>query len=66
MAFGGLISSTSLPNDPSQVGLIGSLLLSTSLVWFMPLLKHQIPLLNNFQTFVEEFNATFKNLSSIC
>jgi hypothetical protein len=30
--------------------------------WFAPLWEHQSPLLNNFETFFEEFIATFGNL----
>jgi hypothetical protein len=44
---------------PAQVGLINTLLLGTTLVWFTFLLEHQSPLLNDFETFLEKFNATF-------
>ncbi len=30
-------------------------------MWFMPLLERQSPLLNNFETFIEEFCAIFGN-----
>jgi hypothetical protein len=37
----------------------GTLLSSMALVWFTPLLKHQSLLFNDFETFIDEFNATF-------
>jgi len=42
-------------NDRTQVGLIGTLLLSTTITWFTPFLECQFPLLNNFETFKKEF-----------
>ncbi len=36
-----------------QVGLIGTLLSNMALVWFALLLKHQSPLLNEFETFLK-------------
>jgi hypothetical protein len=30
--------------------------------WFAPLFDHQSPLFNNFETFFEEFHATFGDL----
>jgi hypothetical protein len=50
------------PIGPIQVGLIGTLLLSRTFIWFTPLLKHQSPLLNNFEAFIEKFNSTFGDL----
>jgi hypothetical protein len=32
-----------------------------TLPWFTPLLEHQSPLLNDFEMFFEEFDATFGN-----
>jgi hypothetical protein len=49
------------PIGPTQVGLIGTLLSITTLVWFTPLLEHQSPLLNDFDGFLEEFNPTFRD-----
>jgi hypothetical protein len=37
-----------------------------ALVWFAPLLKHQSPLLNDFEEFIEEFNATFGDFNKKC
>jgi hypothetical protein len=50
------------PSGLAQVNLINTLLLGTILMWFMPLLKHQSPLLNNFEAFNETFSATFGDL----
>jgi hypothetical protein len=44
-------SSSSISNGPTQVKLIGTLLLGTTLAWFALLLEHQSPLLNNFEAF---------------
>jgi hypothetical protein len=30
-----------------------------ALVWFAPMLEHQSPLFDYFETFFEKFNATF-------
>jgi hypothetical protein len=37
-----------------------------TLVWFAPLLEHQSPLFNDFETFFEKFNAIFFNLDKEC
>jgi hypothetical protein len=39
------------PIGPTQVKLIGTLLLSTTLAWLALLLEHQSPLFNNFEAF---------------
>ncbi len=54
------------PTSLVQVGLISTLLLGMALVWFAPLLKHQSPLLNDFEEFIEEFNATFGDFNKKC
>ncbi len=54
------------PTGLAQVGLIGTLLSSIALVWFIPSLEHQSPLFNEFEIFLEEFNATFGNLDKEC
>ncbi len=51
---------------PTQVGLINTLLSSTTFVRFALLLEHQSPLLNDFEMFFKEFNATFGNLDKEC
>jgi hypothetical protein len=47
------------PIGLAQVEFIGTLLSSIASVWFALLLEHQSPLLDNFETFLEKFNATF-------
>ncbi len=47
------------PNGLAQVELIGKLLSSITLMWFVSLLECQSPFFNNFEAFVEKFNATF-------
>jgi hypothetical protein len=47
------------PNNLFQVELINTLLLGTTFAWFATLLECQSPLLNGFETFLEEFHATF-------
>jgi hypothetical protein len=37
-----------------------------TLAWFALLLDHQSPLLNNFEVFIEEFNATFGDSDNKC
>ncbi len=56
-------SSTPLLDDLTQVKFIGTLLSGTILAWFVPLLEHQSPLLNNFEAFLKEFGASFGNLN---
>jgi hypothetical protein len=65
-AFGHSISSSWYPINPTQVGFIGTLLLGMALAWFAPLLEHQSPLFNDFETFLKEFNAIFGNLDKDC
>jgi hypothetical protein len=54
------------PIRPTQVGLIGILLLGMILAWFAPLLEHQLPLLKDFEVFLKVFNATFGDLNKKC
>jgi hypothetical protein len=54
------------PTNPTQVGLIGILLLGMALAWFAILLEHQSPLFNNFEMFFEKFNATFGYSNKEC
>jgi hypothetical protein len=54
------------PTNLAQVRFIGTLLSSTAIAWFAPLLEHQSPLLNNFEAFFKEFNATFGDLDKKC
>ncbi len=54
------------PIGLAQVGLVDILLLNTTLVWFAPLLEHQSPLLNDFETFLKKFNVTFRNSDKEC
>jgi len=50
------------PTNLVQVGFIGTLLSSMTLAWFAPSLEHQSSMCNDFETFLEKFNATFGNL----
>jgi hypothetical protein len=43
-----------------------SLLSNTTLAWFTPLLEHQSPLLNNFESFFEKFGAFFGDSNKEC
>ncbi len=43
-----------------------TLMSSKALALFAPLLEHQSPLLNNFETFLEKLNATFGDLDKEC
>lgn len=45
--------------DAARVGLIGTLLEGPALAWFAPLLESSSPRLNDFKTFLEDFEATF-------
>jgi hypothetical protein len=45
------------PTDSPRVGLVGTLLTGTTLLWFAPLLEANSPLLNNFEEFIKEFKA---------
>ena len=46
-------------NSEMQVGLLGSLLTGPALSWFSPLLENNSELLEDFELFVHEFEATF-------
>jgi hypothetical protein len=37
-----------------------------ALAWFTPLLEHQSPLFNDFETFFENFNAIFRDSGKKC
>jgi hypothetical protein len=43
-----------------------SLLSSITLAWLTPLLEHQSPLLNNFESFFEKFGASFSDSNKEC
>jgi hypothetical protein len=45
------------PSDASRVGLVGTLLTGIALAWFVPLLEKKSPILENFETFIAEFQA---------
>jgi hypothetical protein len=53
------------PNDASRVGLVGTLLTGTALAWFAPLLEKKSPVLENFDTFITEFQASFSDTDSV-
>jgi hypothetical protein len=39
------------------------MLIGMTLTRFAPFWEHQIPLLNNFEAFIKEFNATLANMN---
>ena len=47
------------PTATSQVGLVGTLLTGSALKWFAPLMEKNSILLNSWDLFLEEFEATF-------
>ena len=47
------------PTDVARVGVVGTLLSGTTLVWVAPLLEKKSPLLEDFEAFVKEFRASF-------
>ena len=47
------------PTDVARVGLVGTLLSGTTLAWFAPLLEKKSPLLEHFEAFIKEFQASF-------
>ena len=53
------------PTYVSRVGLVGTLLIGTALSWFAPLLERHSPLLEDFEGFVNEFQANFGNTDRI-
>ena len=66
--FGGFLKQVRLviqlhpnryPINVARVGLVGTLQSNTSLAWFAPLLEKKSPLLEDFEAFVKEFQASF-------
>ena len=53
------------PTDVARVGLVGTLLTGTALVWFAPLLERHSPLLKEFEGFLNEFQANFGDTDSM-
>ena len=53
------------PTDATRVGLVGTLLTGTALAWFAPLLEKKSPILENFDTFINEFQASFGDTDSV-
>jgi hypothetical protein len=53
------------PSDASRVGLVGTLLTGTALAWFAPLLKKKSRVLENFKTFIAEFQASFSDTNNV-
>ena len=45
--------------DAARVGFFGTLLCDTALSWFAPQLEKKSPLLEDFEAFVKEFQASF-------
>jgi len=46
-------------DDTTRVGFVGTLLTGTAVAWFTPILKTSSPLLQDFNTFMAEFEAVF-------
>ena len=53
------------PTDVARMGLVGTLLTGTTLAWFAPLLEKYSTLLEDFEGFVQEFQANFGNTDSM-
>jgi hypothetical protein len=53
------------PSDASQVGLVKTLLIGIALTWFAPLLEKKSLVLENFETFIAKFQATFSDIDSV-
>jgi len=47
------------PDDTTHIGIIGTLLVGTTTAWFAPILETSSPLLQNFDTFMAEFEVVF-------
>jgi hypothetical protein len=48
-------------NDTTCVGFIGTLLTGTAATWFAPILETSSPLLQDFNAFMAEFEAVFRD-----
>ena len=46
-------------DDFHRVGLVGTLLSGAAQAWFVPLIETFSPLLDNFDDFLKDFEATF-------
>jgi hypothetical protein len=46
-------------DDTTRVGFVGTLLTGTTAAWFAPILETSSPLLQDFNTFMAEFEAMF-------
>jgi hypothetical protein len=46
-------------DDTTRVGFVGTLLTRTTATWFVPILETSSPLLQDFNTFMAEFEAVF-------
>ena len=58
------LHSNRYPIDVARVGLVGTLLCGTTLAWFTPLLGKKSPLLEDFEAFFKEFQASFGDIDS--
>ena len=56
---------TRYPTDSARIGSVGTLLTSTILPWFAPLLEKKCPILDHFDAFIEEFQACFGDTDSV-
>ena len=54
------------PTDTMRVGLVGTLLLETTLTWFAPLLEKKSSLLQDFEGFINlRISAKFEDTDSV-
>ena len=53
------------PVDATRVGLVGTLLTGTALAWFALLLEKKSPKLDNFDAFINEFQASCGDTNSV-
>ena len=51
--------------DDSRVGLVGTLLTGIALAWFAPLIRKRSSLLQDFDSVIEEFKASFGDTDSV-
>jgi hypothetical protein len=54
------------PTGPTLVGFVSTLSSGATLAWFVLLLEHQSPLFNDFEMFLEIFDATFGDSDKEC
>jgi hypothetical protein len=48
-------------DDTTRIGFVGTLLVGTIAAWFVPILETSSPLLQDFDAFMAEFEAMFRD-----